>query len=56
MVTASWTEVEINSIKFDSRQVTRGDLFVAITGGNIDGHEFIGDAIEKRRDRGGWYA
>jgi UDP-N-acetylmuramoyl-L-alanyl-D-glutamate--2,6-diaminopimelate ligase len=40
-------EVEVNSIKFDSRQVTRGDLFVAFTGGNIDGHEFIGDAIEK---------
>jgi len=41
------TEVEVNSIQFDSRRVNPGDIFVAFTGGSIDGHDFIGDAIEK---------
>ncbi|AQT67686.1 UDP-N-acetylmuramoyl-L-alanyl-D-glutamate--2,6-diaminopimelate ligase [Anaerohalosphaera lusitana] len=31
----------------DSRQVTEGDVFVAVAGSNVDGHEYIGQAIEK---------
>jgi UDP-N-acetylmuramoyl-tripeptide--D-alanyl-D-alanine ligase len=30
----------------DSRQVSRGDLFVAIAGENFDGHDFLSDAKE----------
>ena len=36
----------INSIKFDSRAVELGDLFVAIPGYNTDGHSFLFEAIE----------
>lgn len=31
----------------DSRQVGRGDLFVALPGSRHDGHEFVDDAIER---------
>jgi UDP-N-acetylmuramoyl-L-alanyl-D-glutamate--2,6-diaminopimelate ligase len=38
---------EIAGIKMDSRKVMPGDLFVAITGFQIDGHQFIDEALEK---------
>lgn len=40
------TDIEINSIIFDSRQVQKGSLFVAIGGTQVDGHQFINKAIE----------
>lgn len=39
------TGVYINTIRFDSREVKNDDLFVAITGNVIDGHQFIDKAI-----------
>jgi UDP-N-acetylmuramoyl-L-alanyl-D-glutamate--2,6-diaminopimelate ligase len=35
----------IGSITFDSREVRKGDLFVAIRGVQADGHNFIDAAI-----------
>jgi UDP-N-acetylmuramoyl-L-alanyl-D-glutamate--2,6-diaminopimelate ligase len=35
----------IEKITFDSRDVSEGDLFVAIRGGKADGHQYIGEAI-----------
>ncbi|HWR90336.1 MAG TPA: UDP-N-acetylmuramoyl-L-alanyl-D-glutamate--2,6-diaminopimelate ligase [Dissulfurispiraceae bacterium] len=35
----------VSSVTYDSRQVSRGDLFVAIRGERSDGHAYIGDAI-----------
>jgi UDP-N-acetylmuramoyl-L-alanyl-D-glutamate--2,6-diaminopimelate ligase len=40
-------EVTISGITLDSRQVKPGDLFVALEGGNVDGHRFIPDAIKR---------
>ena len=40
------TDIEINNIVFDSRQVQKGTLFVAIGGTQVDGHTFINKAIE----------
>ena len=37
----------ITGIVLDSREVKPGNLFVAMTGGQRDGHNFIGDAIQK---------
>lgn len=37
---------EIAKIEFDSRKISSGDLFVATTGSAVDGHQFIGKAIE----------
>lgn len=37
----------ITGIVLDSREVKPGNLFVAMTGGQRDGHDFIGDAIQK---------
>jgi len=37
--------VEVNAIRFDSRQVKRGDLFVAQRGTHVDGHDYISKAI-----------
>ena len=40
-------DVEIEDIAYDSRQVKPGSLFVAITGYQADGHEFIADAVNR---------
>ncbi len=37
---------KINGISFDSRKVKPGHLFVAVKGLQVDGHEYIGQAIE----------
>lgn len=40
-------DVEILGVRADSRRVEPGDLFIAIPGLNVDGHRFIGDAVER---------
>ena len=37
----------VESIAYDSRRVQRNGMFVALRGKKTDGHEFIGQAIEK---------
>lgn len=39
------TDVDINAIVFDSRQVAARSLFVAISGTQVDGHDYIQKAI-----------
>ena len=41
------TNIKINKIEFDSRKILDNDLFVAIKGNNVDGNQFIPQAIEK---------
>jgi UDP-N-acetylmuramoyl-L-alanyl-D-glutamate--2,6-diaminopimelate ligase len=41
------TSVPINAIHFDSRHVVKNDVFVAIKGSVVDGHEYIEKALEK---------
>jgi len=43
----SSTDLEITGICCDSRLVKPGDLFVAIPGFRVDGHMFIGQALER---------
>ena len=38
---------EITGIRSDSRRVECGTLFVALRGGTVDGHDFIGSAVER---------
>lgn len=40
-------EVEVENIVFDSRKVSKGCVFVAMGGTQVDGHQFIDQAIEK---------
>lgn len=40
------TGVQVNAIEFDSRQIKTNDVFVAIRGSVVDGHNFIEKAIE----------
>ncbi len=40
-------EVEIGQLHIDSRQIQPSDVFIAIDGNLVDGHRFIGAAIEK---------
>ncbi len=37
---------EINSFKIDSRKVKQNDVFVALPGSNVDGYDYIDDAIQ----------
>ncbi|UCD71404.1 MAG: UDP-N-acetylmuramoyl-L-alanyl-D-glutamate--2,6-diaminopimelate ligase, partial [Syntrophobacterales bacterium] len=39
--------IEIEGVAYNSKQVERGSVFVAIKGQGVDGHEYIGEAIEK---------
>jgi len=39
--------LEIRGMEYDSRLVKKGSLFVALKGQQQDGHEFIGEAIQK---------
>jgi UDP-N-acetylmuramyl-tripeptide synthetase len=40
-------DVAIAEVRDDSRQVGRGDLFVAVPGRTVDGGKFVGDAIAR---------
>lgn len=40
-------DVEVHNIQYDSRKVERNDCFVAIRGMEMDGHRFLGDAVQK---------
>ncbi|WP_262676210.1 UDP-N-acetylmuramoyl-L-alanyl-D-glutamate--2,6-diaminopimelate ligase [Paenibacillus sp. J5C2022] len=39
-------DIDISSIAFDSREVEKNGLFVAINGFKVDGHQFIAKAVE----------
>jgi UDP-N-acetylmuramoyl-L-alanyl-D-glutamate--2,6-diaminopimelate ligase len=39
--------VVVNGVKFDSREVNAGDLFVAVTGAERDGHAYCAAAMER---------
>jgi len=41
------SDIEVNGISYDSRRTEPGDMFVAITGFESDGHRFIASAIER---------
>lgn len=45
-VSEDLNNIEVKGIKYDSRQVKQGDLFVAIKGFKTDGHKFIKNALE----------
>lgn len=38
------SSVEVSGIQIDSREIQKGDLFVALTGTNVDGHNYIPSA------------
>lgn len=38
--------IEVSSIAFDSRAITKDSVFVAISGFSIDGHRFVDKAVE----------
>jgi UDP-N-acetylmuramoyl-L-alanyl-D-glutamate--2,6-diaminopimelate ligase len=44
---AQTQDVEVSAIQYDSRKVSRGDLFVAIPGGATNGQRFVSDAIAR---------
>jgi len=41
------TSVEISSVVFDSRQIEKGSVFVAVRGTLSNGHDYIREAVEK---------
>lgn len=40
-------DIDIKNLDSDSRNICEGDMFVAIKGFNVDGHDYIKDAISK---------
>ncbi len=45
--TFNWHNAAITSVTDDSRRVRRGSLFVAVRGEDVDGHDYIDDALER---------
>ena len=39
-------DIDISGIAIDSRKVQKGYLFIAMKGTQVDGHQYIGKAIE----------
>ncbi len=39
---------EIEKIEYDSRLLESGDMFVALVGANLDGHDFVSEAAAKK--------
>lgn len=39
---------EIGKIEYDSREIEQGDAFVALVGANVDGHDYIGQAVANK--------
>ena len=40
-------DIQIQSVSTDSRNISQGDLFIALKGPNFDGHQFAADVISK---------
>ncbi|MFN5325414.1 MAG: UDP-N-acetylmuramoyl-L-alanyl-D-glutamate--2,6-diaminopimelate ligase [Bacteroidota bacterium] len=40
------TSIDINTVTFNSNEVSSGDLFVAVRGTRVDGHSFINQAVQ----------
>jgi len=40
----NFRDVDVRGLEFDSRKVTEGEAFIALTGEKADGHDFIPDA------------
>jgi UDP-N-acetylmuramoyl-L-alanyl-D-glutamate--2,6-diaminopimelate ligase len=40
-------DIDLLDLTFDSRQVKEGSLFFAVKGTQVDGHDYIGKAVEK---------
>ena len=40
-------DVEVTGIAYDSRHVASGDLFVAVAGIHVDGHDYVAEAVNK---------
>jgi UDP-N-acetylmuramoyl-L-alanyl-D-glutamate--2,6-diaminopimelate ligase len=43
---AGLAAVQVRGIAFDSRRVQRGDLFVAVPGAHVDGHDYVAQAAQ----------
>ena len=43
--TVGVTKVDVNNVQFDSRKVEKDDVFVAVNGVTVDGHQYIEKAI-----------
>ena len=44
---AGRSDVELGEISIDSRRIRSGDVFLAIRGARLDGHDFIAEALRK---------
>ncbi len=42
-----WSEPDITAVTADSRAVTPGTIFVAVRGGTVDGHRYVGQALDR---------
>ncbi len=47
IVPVEMRELEVSSVEEDSREITPGSLFVAVTGFDTDGHQYVEQAFER---------
>ena len=39
-------DIEVSNLAFDSRKVEKGDVFIAVDGTLVDGHDYIDNSID----------
>ena len=41
------SQENFGKVHFNSKDIGKGDIFIALTGGSRDGHEFVSDAFHQ---------
>lgn len=47
MLPADVRALKVSGVNIDSREISEGDIFIALRGGRVDGQQFMSSAIEK---------
>ena len=42
-----YSKIHVKGLSFDSRKISKGDIFFAIEGSQSSGKEFVGEALKK---------
>ena len=51
---SNYSEIEVTGVCIDTRKLKRGNLFIPFKGNNVDGHQYVEDAIKNGASAALW--